>query len=364
MLRHIRTTLLTIILTAIGSLPSVAVQEYDEQINLKALYQQIDQAIEQHPHFVAEREKQIDNSRELLLSESNMEKKMPIAEQLFALYKSYKNDSAIHYAEVCINSAEALHRPDLAGRYRALEARQCSGVGMYVESLDLLQKVDKSSLDRQGLTNYYEAWMHVCGEIGSHSQLPNGHQIYYGMQDAYRDSVLKVAKEDSDEYLHLKMDVLNARQQYQEALKVSNRWFNKVAEGTHEHAFAAFYRSVVYDKLANHDQVRYWLGRSALDDIKCAVQDQAALVMLAEHLCEDGDIERAYRYICFSRDCNLAFSPILRNYQVSSVINVIEKNYQESQDAKRFLTIFAFVVITLLLMALLYILFLLRKHNK
>ena len=75
MLRHIRTTLLTIILTAIGSLPSVAVQEYDEQINLKALYQQIDQAIEQHPHFVAEREKQIDSSQNFFYRKATWRKR-------------------------------------------------------------------------------------------------------------------------------------------------------------------------------------------------------------------------------------------------------------------------------------------------
>lgn len=363
MMHHIRTILFTIILIAIGSIPSVAEQANDKQTELEALYQQIDEAIEQYPLYVAGREKQINSFRNLFLSESSLEKKMLMAEQLFALYKPYKNDSAIHYAEVCINIAESLHRPDLAGRYRSLEARQCSGVGMYVEALNLLKKVDRSALGRQELTNYYEAWMHVCGEIGSHSYLPNGHQIYYGMQDAYRDSVLAMAKEDSEEFLHLKMDVLSARQQYQEALKVSDNWISMVSEGTHESAFAAFYRSVVYGKLDNHNQVRYWLGRSALDDIKCAVQDQAALIMLAEHLSEDGDMDRAYRYICFGKDCNLAFHPTLRNYQVNSVINVINKTFKESQDTNRFLTILASVVSILLLAALLFILLLLRKKQ-
>ena len=363
MTHRFSTILLTIVLTAIGSIPSVAAQDDDKQIDLEDLYQQIDQAIEQFPEFVAEQEERINDSRKQFLSKPVGEDKLQMAEQLFNLYRSYKNDSALHYARICISLADSLHRPDLVGRYLSQEARLCSNVGMYVESLALLQEVNKSALDRQGLTKYYEAWMHVCGEIGSHSQLNDVRQAYYELQDTYRDSVLKVAETDSEEYLHLKMDVLNARQLYQDALKVSNRWLNRVLEGTHEDAFAAFYSSVVYDKLTNHDQVRYWLGRSALDDIRCAVLDQAALVMLAEHLCEDGDIERAYRYASFSRDCNTTFYPHLRDYQVSSVINVINKHAQEKQYTHRYLMIWATVMTLLLLIALLCIFLLLRRRK-
>ena len=72
-------------------------------------------------------------------------------------------------------------------------------------------------------------------------------QDYYDRQDLYRDSVLMVAEAGSEEYLHLKMDVLCARRQYQDALGVSDSWLGKVSDGTHENAFAAFYRYVVYE---------------------------------------------------------------------------------------------------------------------
>ena len=84
--------------------------------------------------------------------------------------------------------------------------------------------------------------------------------------------------------------------------------------------------------------------------------------MLAEHLCEDGDYDRAYRYVCFGRDCNLAFTPTLRHYQVNSTINVIEKSKQEGLAHNRHLLIYAAVVTVLLLIVLLVILFRLRQH--
>ena len=136
------------------------------------------------------------------------------------------------------------------------------------------------------------------------------------------------------------MDVLSARKLYQEALDISDKWLSQVVDGTHESAYAAFYRSMVFDKLNNNRQVRYWLGKSALDDIESAVYDQASLLMLAERLCEDGDYDRAYRYTRFSRECNTAFSPQLRNYQVRYAVNVLEDVYQDSEARySRLLTI-------------------------
>ncbi len=346
-----RTIVFSILLILIGTSSHLSAQEVDKEI-LQTLYQKIDDAIEQSPQYVAKRLRQITDMRKMLSNENNLEKKFPLAEQLFALYKPYKNDSALYFADLCISLADSLHRQDMVGFYLSEKAHQCSNAGMYVESLNLLKKVDEKALNPEGLTKYYAAWMHVCGEIGSYSQQPDVQNSYYGMQDRYRDSVLSVAEKGSEEFLHLKMDVLCARRQFQDALDISDSWLSKVSDGTHESAYASFYRSMVYDHLGNGNQLRYWLGKSALDDIKCAVYDQASLFMLAERLCEDGDYERAHRYVRFCEACNMAFSPQLRNYQVRYVTNVMEALYQNSQARYSRLLLFTCVGAMLLLMVL------------
>ena len=80
----------------------------EESVDLKALYQEIDEAIPQMPHYVAERERKIAVCRDSLLKEDNLEKRALTAEQLFRLYKSYKNDSAQYYAELCIGFSETM----------------------------------------------------------------------------------------------------------------------------------------------------------------------------------------------------------------------------------------------------------------
>ena len=347
-----RTFVFILILLTIGTGSRLSAQEVDKE-TLETLYQQIDEAIDKSPQYVAKRREKIAEARKMLLDENNLEKKFALSEELFELYKPYRNDSALHFADLCIAFADSLHRKDMVGLYRSLKARQCSTVGMYVQALDLLKKVDKQALGREELIKYYAAWMHVSGEIGSYSQQQDEKTYYYEIQDGYRDSVLAVAEEGCEEYLHLKVDVLSARRQYQDALAVSDTWISKVNDGTHESAFAAFYRSVVYDKLGNSLQLRYWLGKSALDDIKCAVNDQASLFMLAERLCEDGEYERAYRYVRFCEACNIAFSPQLRNYQVRYVAKVMEAVYQNNQDYYSRLLIYVCLGAVLLIVVLL-----------
>jgi hypothetical protein len=264
---------------------------------------------------------------------------------------------------MCISLADSLNRQDLVGRYRSMLAYQCSTTDRHAESLEQLRLVNKSALDKKGLVDYYHAWMHVCGEIGSYTQRGDVQLRYYAMQDAYRDSVMMVAEENSEEWFHLKMDILNARRQYQDALELSDEWIKKDTDDTHEAAYAAFYRSMVYDKLRNEDMVRYWLSKSALDDIKCAVMNQASLLFLAEHLANDGDISRARRFMEFSRACNLTFCPQMRAYQVNPVINIIEKSSESAQSRTNLIIMIAVGVVVLLLIALLTV-FVIRKKQK
>ena len=158
-----RSFIVTFLLVVGVGLAHANTTQEDESVDLNALYQQIDEAILQSPQFVAEREHKITACRNRLMRETSEEKKVSIAEELFLLYQPYKNDSALHYAEVCINLADSLHRPDLVGRFRSLLAYQCSNSDMYTESLEQLRMVDRSALDKNGQCDYYYAWMHVCG---------------------------------------------------------------------------------------------------------------------------------------------------------------------------------------------------------
>ena len=158
-----RSLLLTIMIAVMTPIMAQDDPFYEEGIDLDALYQQIDDIIAQSPEFIEDHEQQILARRDSLRSAKTPEQRLQLSEQLFDLYKSFKNDSAIYYAEVCISLAESLQRPNVAGRYRALLAYQCSNTDKYTEAINELRKINKAALDTAGLVAYYNAWMHVCG---------------------------------------------------------------------------------------------------------------------------------------------------------------------------------------------------------
>ena len=322
----VKYALLSLVLIA-TQIQAQGISYNEESVDLDALYEQIDDAITQSPLYVAERERKIAVCRDSLQLDDNLEKRV------FRLYKSYKNDSAQYYAELCIGFSETMGRPDLAGRYRSLLALQCSNTDMVAESLELLRLVNRSALDKRGLVDYYNAWMHAYGELASFTQRQDMHQFYLDKQNSYRDSVMMVADEGSEEWCHLKMDILTAKRHFQDALKVSNQWLKKVYNGTHEKA------------------------------IRSGVMSQASLLFLAERLVEDGDYERAMRYMEFCRTCNLTFNSHLRAYQLNSIIHVIEKNGKAAQQQVYQILIGAGIAVLVLLLALMFVIVRKRKSN-
>lgn len=359
----IRYALFSLVLMA-TQLHAQGISFNEESVDLDALYEQIDEAMTQMPQFVADRERKIAECRDSLVKEENLEKRVQTAEKLFQLYKPFRNDSAQYYAEMCINLSETMNRPDLAGRYRSLLALQCSNTDMVAESFELLRLVKRAALDKRGLVDYYNAWMHAYGEMLSFTQRPDMRQYYMDQQNIYRDSVMMVAEVGSEEWCHLNMDIQTAKRHFQDALRVSNQWLKKVRNGTHEKAYAAFYRSMVYDNLHNHDLTCYWFGISALEDIRCGVMNQASLLFLAERLVEDGDYDRAMRYMTFSRSCNQTFSPHLRAYQLKSIIHVIEKDGKAAHERLSLILIGAGIAVLVLLIALIIVIVRRRKRNQ
>ncbi len=224
-------------------------QQSQKEVDLEALYQQIDEAIDNSPVYVAEFEKRLNKQKDLFMQETDTDAKLLNGMILFEMYRSYKNDSALHYIRECITLADSLGHYDIAGQARSKMARQCSNSGMYVEAAKLLDEVDTSVLSQEGLTDYYDARSHLCGEIANYSLLPDVKAQYGAAQQQFRDSLEKVADKGSDQYLNLRVWELISNGDVQEALKISNDWINKVGPGTREDAMASYFLHIVYAQL-------------------------------------------------------------------------------------------------------------------
>ena len=334
---------------------------FAQERDYKTLLQQIDEAIEQSPQITASYEQQIEQTRQQFIKARQPEEKYNQAFHLYEQYKSFMNDSALYYLSEAMYMAEKMGKKAQVGNCLALKAFQCSTVGYYNEALAFLSSIDKQQLDPEGLRNYYQSQMHVYGELGYYSIIPPMKEEYFKLQTTYRDSLFAHIDHQDPDYLMYRIQELTSRQQYEEARKISDQWLNRVSPESREFAIASYYRWMSSD---NDDDRKYWLAQSALSDVRHAVMDQASLLSLAELLNADGDLDRSYRYIRFTWDCNNRFNTRMRSWQITPTLNVIEKNYQKAMERNTRVLRHSVIVVSVLALLLLGVLFFLHRRNK
>ena len=350
-MRSVLTTLLTL-------LSIVAVAQKDD---LESCLRQIDEAIEQSPQTVRRYEQQIEETRLQYHHAHQPGEKYQLAFRLYEQYKSFMNDSALHYLNEAEIQAARQGKSAEVGNCRALKAFQCSTVGYYNEALAFLKSIDKQQLDSIGLRNYYQSQMHVYGELGYYSIIPSMKEQYFKLQTTYRDSLFTLIDHQDQDYLMYRIQELNSRGNKEEARKISDQWIRQVSPDSRDYAIACYYRWLSSEE---PEESMYWVAQSGLSDVSHGVMDQAALLSLAELLNDKGDLDRSYRYIRFTWDCNNRFNTRMRSWQITPILNVIEKNYQKAVERNTKGLTMSIVAVSALALLLLIALFIVHRRRE
>jgi len=308
------------------------------QADFTSLLLRLDSTIEKSSSYTQIREKRVSNYKKKL----QQIKPFSIAEyeinsQLYNEYKPYICDSAIHYQNK--NIEIAIHLKDQSREFESkLELSYLLGsVGLYKEAVDLLESIDRRKLADSMLIDYYNTHLRVYGELAYYTQDKRKSQTYWKIFDANLISIKNALTPDNHLYLQLKEDSTRNAHKFEEALKLNDVWLLNTRSGTPQYAFVTFRRSLIYQWNGDRENQKYYLALSAISDIQSAIKDQASLMMLAQMLYEEGDIDRAYKYIRFSWSSTLFFNAKLRSLQSSTILSLIDKTYQakiENQKTK------------------------------
>ena len=336
------------------------------QTDLDAMYQQLDQAIEQLDDCLAKRQEQINTLKAQYGKANEPMRQYLLAEDLFGAYCKLMNDSALVYGKLCIRLAGNMGRADLMTESYIRLAQQYVESGAYEEAQKYFRLVDIEQLNTINMkTAYFEGLNHLYGELAFYSSDADFKQQSYKLSDAYRDSLINMADTTSILWLSKKVSLLFSRDQFEEAKHYSDIWMTKVEPETPDYAYMAYIRSEIYRRMGNHEMESYWLASSANSDLRCGIMDQASLWMLAGRLSAEGDLERAYRYVECSWRCASMFNAHLRSWQISPVLTVINDNYKNQlRSTNHMLRILVGVVSVLALVLLGLYLYVRRKRRQ
>lgn len=344
---------------------SALTSSFAQNKNIKDLYEQLDQAIKQSQYYINQKESRITKIKKQSRQGHTPQQLLTAYYKLYEEYKAYQSDSSIYYIHQAIDLAKRNNMKSDITKLRSLLALQYSTSGAFTEALHVLQSIDKKTLNNSNKKDYYIAFYHVYGELG----FSNIHidtdlsQEFYSKQNCCRDTLFSILSPNSEDYLMRKEVLLTSQNKLKEALKINDIRLSKCKKGSHEYGIVAYYRYLIYRSLKDEDMVKYWLLQSAICDVKCAINDQASLWILAEILNKEKDVERSYKYINFSWNANKRFCTRIRSWQISPVLGTIDHNYQAELKKANHRLIFAIICVSLLVIALALLTFYVNKQK-
>ena len=344
---------------------SALTSSFAQNKNIKDLYEQLDQAIEQSQYYINQKESRITKIKKQSRQGHTPPQLLTAYYKLYEEYKTYKSDSSIYYIHQAIDLAKRNNMKSDITKLRSLLALQYSTSGAFTEALHVLQSIDKKTLNNSNKKDYYIAFYHVYGELGfTNINIDTDlSQEFYSKQNCYRDTLFSILSPNSEDYLMRKEVLLTSQNKLKEALKINDIRLSKCKKGSHEYGIVAYYRHLIYRSLKDEDMVKYWLLQSAICDVKCAINDQASLWILAEILSKEKDVERSYKYINFSWKAIKKFCTRIRSWQISPVLGTIDHNYQAELKKANHRLIFAIICVSLLVIALALLTFYVNKQK-
>lgn len=327
--------------------------------NVAAKLAELDDALSHFPEFTARKADEIRVLRAALAKAQSDESRFDIAYGLFEQYRPVAMDSALHFLDMSISGARRMGDRSRLALCSALKAHLCSNAGTYVESLDILHSIDTTGISREAKVQFYYAMAHVCGEMAFYTPLRDVNAEYGVRAYQYRQRICREADPRSDIYFQVRQRMALDETDTLTSMAVNNEWMQLTPKGSHAYALAALCRSYEYYARGDVHQEVYWLTEAALTDIRNGVMDQGAMQEIANILIEQGDINRAYRYICFTSDCAYRFGSRQRLSSLAPLFSRVAQQYKEASDESQHglrLTLALISVLSVLLLAAVFFL--------
>lgn len=308
--------------------------DYDK--NAAATLKAIDQAVTNADRYVSRKHEAIETLRNALINAQSDQSRYDICYSLYEEYRPLANDSAIHFLDLGIGAARNLGDHNREALCLARKAMLCSNAGDYVESLAILNSVDTAAMKRDARLQYYFAMAHVCGELAFYSLAREIGSEYYGtMAWQFRQRIRAEAPAHSAEGYQMRQQEAMDAGDTARAMAINDQWLKATERGSHAFALVSMYRFYNFAAHGDTSNMIVWLGEAVLADIRNGVMDQGAMKEMARLLISLGDVDRAYRYICFASDRAMRFGVRKKASSISQTLTQIATEYKEAHEEAR-----------------------------
>ena len=321
----------------------------------------LDKVVANQQIYTNARLRMLDSLKSDLRKADDLHKKYAIEKELFAGYQSFVVDSALLYAQKKLSLAQRLNdAEELSYSYLDVVSMLIKG-GNYKEANEVLQRLNVRNASSNLRNYYYTVNQDLYTTLQTVSLTANERKLYNEKSSLYKDSILSLKLDPS---VWVVTDRMMDKHRYKDALQILLKEYPTLNVDDRRMAYVAYSISDIYRLMGNREKEKQYLIVSAIADIKSAVKEYISLRRLATLLYEDGDIERSYLYMKRALEDAIYCNARLRVIEVSDIMPIINKAYEDKTQREKHVTLLALVSISVLSLMLIGLVFLLRRQMK
>ena len=315
----------------LGTLFSCKKTDSHPDINEKLL-RILDEKIKHKKYYENKKKNHIQKlKKEALLYKNNDSISYHLNNLIVEEYLGYQCDSAYIYSDK--NKEIANRSNNEIWLYKNLLQRSVllSTTGLFVESKEILDKINPEVLPKQLRFSYNSAYECLYSNLSDYSGGDSPYnKIYKNKLADYYNSAYKALK-PGDPFYYLFLSHKNRiENNWSQAEQNVNKFLETTHPGTRLHAIGSFCKAVIDAKLGNIDSQESCLIYSAISDIESSTKENRSMQDLASILYQKGETDRAYKYIQSSLEDANFYNARFRNIQISKVQPIIEETYLQT----------------------------------
>lgn len=339
----------------------VLAEEYRVPDNLEEALSMLDKALEIRQRYIDRRVMRIDSLRAECDS-ADRTGLLRLYREIGDEYRVYNVDSALHYynkgrymAQDAKDSTEVL-------RYKLMVSSLMPIVGIMKEEIDLFDSIRVETLSEELLPIYYYAGNRLFFYLSQfYTEFPTLRNKHAARALVYNDSMLTFLEPNTPMALLHQAQSQFMHKQNTLAVATLNDMLEVTPPDDNLYARAANILATGYKMRGKTREQMYYLALSALSDVWSGTLEETSLMELGAALYNEGDIDRAYKYLTISMENAVVCGAKMRALQASLVLPYIAQSYKE-KEARSQMWFMGFVVCLLVsIVALVAVVILLRR---
>jgi len=299
-------------------------------------FSRLDSLIAEQSHIIDRKEAHLSQLKERLSRESAPADRYGTIKQLYEEYAAYQYDSAYAYVSQCLALARQMSDDRLLNESRLDLAHILSTACLMDQARLLLGQIDTTRLSATQLIRYYRTCTDLLIYQAEYMQgTQYAAEAVQQLIDLRRRTAALNVPHDDVNYLLTLAECRADSGQSRQAISLLEGLMQHYHSGERLYSIITSTMSFHYGQLGDKEKQMQYLVKSAESDLEGCIRENTSLRAIADILFDEGDIDRAYRYMRVAVDDANFYGTRLRNIQSSRIVPKILDAYQTKQERNR-----------------------------